>query len=312
MSHPPAILLQLKQENEHLRNELRSLSASLDEALSKQPRKAANSSSRTLYPVREKELKVLRTRIAHSEKEVSAFREQVSASTPERTAKLEQEITEMQQLIKSKETAIRALQRRQKENGDSLDSLTNAPIVLREIQRTAEEVKVKRHKTEQLEGKLLQEEESFKTVREKILQLEAREKLYAEKLGISRRDDDEPSKPPISRSDIEEIKEKCSALEKERDSKLAEWRRHMAELESRVQAASERRSKVTGQSEARDQQVRILDSKLKELKRNVHILQRHNETLAKKGATPNLVQEQLRSSLESEGVREARETAAVA
>lgn len=98
MSHPPAILLQLKQENEHLRNELRSLSASLDEALSKQPRKATNSSSRTLYPVREKELKVLRTRIAHSEKEVSAFREQVSASTPERTAKLEQEITEMQQL----------------------------------------------------------------------------------------------------------------------------------------------------------------------------------------------------------------------
>ena len=312
MSHPPAVLLQLKQENEHLRNELRSLSTSLDEALSKQPRKSANTSTRTLHSVHEKELKVLRTRLAHTEKEVSVLREQVSTSTPERTAQLEQEIAQTQQLIKSKETAIRALQRQQKERGDSLDSLTNAPASLRDIQRTAEEVKVKRHKVEQLEAKLKQEEGSFKSVREKVLQLEARAKSLAEMLGISRGDDDEPSKPPVNRSDIEELREKCSAIEKEREAKLLEWRRHMAELEGRVQEASERRSKVADQSDARDQQARILESKLKELKRSVHILQRQNEGLAKKGVSPNLIQEQLRTSLESEGVREARETAAVA
>lgn len=287
MAHPPAVLLQLKQENERLRNELRELSASLDEALSKQPKKSANPADSNSHLVRSREVKVLQTRLKQAEKETALLREQVLASAPERLEQMEQEILQCTQMIKARETAIRNLQRQQKERGETLNELTNEPAVLKEIQRKTEEVKVKRHLVDKLEIKSRQGEESEKIVREKVLHLESTLKsLSSHRAQLL--SDDEPSKPPILHTDIDLLKAKCTELEQLRETKLSDWRRKLADLETKVQQAATKRTAVTDVSDSKEKMVRILDSKLKEIKRSVVVLQRQNEALAQKTATPNL------------------------
>lgn len=195
---------------------------------------------------------------------------------------LEKEIAEVHTAIREKETVIRNKAREQKQNGDRLDELTNAPAALKEIQSLSDQVKFHRHKVEKLEEATKHEEEAHASVRRRVTELE-QELREARKFVPGASDyDQEPTKPPVTQSDVEDIREQCRQLESERETEAAGWRKRVTEMEGRVKEAEERKDKTASGAESKEQAARILDSKIKELKRRVNMLQKQNEALSKK------------------------------
>lgn len=274
----PAVLSQLKQENESLRAQLRELSAELDKVLVKQSKKTINPSEGNRHTVRELKLKSARAQVQHYEKEVMMLRHQLETSSAERVQQLEQEAAQLTQQIRAAENANRTLAKQQKEREDSLEALSEGSARAREIQRLNEELKVKKAKVDKLEATVAHEEEACKQAREKILQLETKTK---ELPGFAADDDDEPAKMPVGQDDLQTIKAKVEELERKKETDLAEWRKKMSEAETALSEMMEKKMKVQAEYEPKEQLNRILDSKLKELKRLVHITQRKNESLSK-------------------------------
>lgn len=274
----PAVLAQLKQENEALRGQLRELSADLDKVLAKQSKKGGNPAEGNCHSVRELKLKSAQAQAQHYEKEVTALRHQLETSSADRVQVLEQEVAQLAQQIRAAETANRSLAKHQKDREDSLEALSEGSARAREIQRLNEQLKGRKAKVDKLEASVLHEEEACKQAREKILQLEARTK---ELPGFVVDEDDEPAKLPVGQEDLQTIKGKVEELERKKEADFAEWKKTIADSENALTEALERKSKAQSEYEPREQLNRILESKVKEHKRLVHIYQRKNESLSK-------------------------------
>jgi len=274
----PAVLAQLKQENEALRAQLRELSADLDKVLAKQSKKGANPAEGNCHSVRELKLKSARAQAQQYEKEVAALRHQLETSSADRAQELEQEVAQLTQQIRTSENANRSLTKQQKDREDSLEALSEGSARAREIQRLNEQLKGRKAKVDKLEASVLHEEEACKQAREKILQLEAKTKDLP---GFVTQDDEEPAKLPVGQEDLQTIKVKVEELERKKEADLAEWKKTIADSETALTETLERKSKVQSEYDPREQLNRILESKVKELKRLVHIFQRKNESLSK-------------------------------
>lgn len=281
----PPVLAQLKQENETLRAQLRELSADLDKVLAKQSKKPTNPAEGNCHTVRDLKLKSAHAQAQQHEREVLALRQQMEMSSADRVQELEQEVARLTQQIRTTENTNRSLVKQQKDREDSLEALSEGSARAREIQRLNEQLKMRKTKVEKLEATVLHEEEACKQAREKVLQMEGRIK---ELPGFVGQDDDEPAKLPVGEGDIQKIRAEVEGLEKKKEADFAEWKKTIADSENALNEALERRSKAQSEFDPREQLNRILDSKIKEHKRLVHIYQRKNESLVKATA-PDMV-----------------------
>lgn len=207
----------------------------------------------------------------------------------EQKVKLEEEVAALQAKIKEGVNSNRELQRRLNENEKRIGNLATNPEEVKEIRLLNEEVRVSKEKLRELKQRYDHEKRQGDAAAEKLQVLEnsAREKGINltvtspnKRIKGSRLDEDEPKQPPVESSDIRNLRSSLTDLENQRKEVELKARRRLQELETECKYYIESKEKAAKSLKEKEQESRIKEYEIKELKRNIRALRLKEGSLA--------------------------------